>query len=74
MFLRTPAKAIKYAFVLKKQTGLNISDNCLARLSYANKVNKEIQENLRLFAQSAGEYFSRGMDKLMEIEGKHMEP
>ena len=32
-------KAMRFAFLLKKQTGLNISENCLARLS------QEVQNN-----------------------------
>lgn len=34
MFLRTAKKAMGYMFILKNQTGLNISDNCLQRLAF----------------------------------------
>lgn len=32
-FCKSAYKAMRFAFLLKKQTGLNISDYCLARLS-----------------------------------------
>lgn len=34
VFCKGPYKAMRYAFLLKKRTGLNISDNCLCRLSH----------------------------------------
>ena len=37
-FCKSAYKAMRFAFMLKKRTGLNISDNCLSRLS------KEIAE------------------------------
>ena len=37
-FCKSAYKAMRFMFLLKKQTGLNISDNCLSRLS------KEVQE------------------------------
>ena len=33
-FCKSAYKAMRFAFLLKKRTGLNISDNCLARLSH----------------------------------------
>lgn len=32
-FCKSAYKAMRFAFMLKKRTGLNISDNCLSRLS-----------------------------------------
>lgn len=32
-YCKSAYKAMRYMFLLKKQTGLNISDNCLSRLS-----------------------------------------
>ena len=32
-FCNSAYKAMRFAFMLKKRTGLNISDNCLSRLS-----------------------------------------
>lgn len=32
-FCKSPYKAMRLAFMLKKRTGFNISENCLARLS-----------------------------------------
>lgn len=46
MFLRTAKKAMGYMFILKLQTGLNISDNCLQRLSFAHKEEKVLQEKM----------------------------
>ena len=43
MFLRTAKKAMGYMFILKLQTGLNISDNCLQRLSFAHKEEKSLR-------------------------------
>ena len=34
VYCKSPYKAMRYAFLLKKRTGLNISDNCLTRVSY----------------------------------------
>ena len=34
VYCKSPYKAMRYAFLLKKRTGLNISDNCLARVSH----------------------------------------
>lgn len=34
VYCKGPYKAMRYAFLLKKRTGLNISDNCLCRLSH----------------------------------------
>lgn len=33
VYCKSPYKAMRYAFLLKKRTGLNISDNCLCRVS-----------------------------------------
>ena len=33
-YCKSAYKAMRFAFLLKKRTGLNISDNCLARLSH----------------------------------------
>lgn len=33
-FCKSAYKAMRFAFLLKVQTGLNISDNCLCRLSF----------------------------------------
>ena len=33
VYCKSPYKAMRYAFLLKKRTGLNISDNCLVRVS-----------------------------------------
>lgn len=41
MFLRTAKKAMGYMFILKNQTGLQISENCLQRLSFAHKQEAE---------------------------------
>lgn len=40
-YCKSPYKAMRYAFYLKKQTGLYISDICLARLSLEIKRIKE---------------------------------
>ena len=34
VYCKSPYKAMRYAFLLKKRTGLNISDNCLCRVSH----------------------------------------
>ena len=34
VYCKSPYKAMRYAFLLKKRTGLNISDNCLTRVSH----------------------------------------
>lgn len=34
VYCKGPYKAMRYAFLLKKRTGLNISDNCLCRVSH----------------------------------------
>ena len=45
MYCKNAYKAMRFASLLKKRTGLNISDNCLARLSFeiaqAKKANQE---------------------------------
>ena len=45
MYCKNAYKAMRFAFLLKKRTGLNISDNCLTRLSHeialAKKENQE---------------------------------
>ena len=33
-FCKSPQSAMRYAFLLKYRTGVNISENCLARLSH----------------------------------------
>ncbi len=50
-------KAMRFAFLLKKRTGLNISENCLARLSQSIKEAKPakadaLQEIVKDFAES----------------------
>ena len=34
VYCKGPYRAMRYAFLLKKRTGLNISDNCLCRVSH----------------------------------------
>lgn len=40
VYCKSPYKAMRYAFLLKKRTGLNISDNCLCRVSHEIARNK----------------------------------
>ena len=56
-FCKSAYKAMRYAFLLKKQTGLNISENCLAYLSNVIKQEKaskaaEVQEKVEEFCES----------------------
>lgn len=40
MYCKSAYKAMRFAFLLKKRTGLGISENCLARLAHENKMEK----------------------------------
>ena len=48
MFLRTAKKAMGYMFILKNQTGLQISDNCLQRLSFQIKEERREEEIIKI--------------------------
>ena len=55
-FCKSAYKAMRFAFMLKKRTGLNISDNCLSRLSKEiaeQKADKaaEVQEKIEDFCE-----------------------
>lgn len=60
MFLRSAKKAMGYMFILKNQTGLQISDNCLQRLSHAYKQERKLQEQK--------EYMERVANKPLDEE------
>ncbi len=62
MFLRTAKKAMGYMFILKKQTGLNISDNCLQRLSFQYQQEKMLEEQK--------EYMDKVANKPIEEEAE----
>ena len=56
-YCKSAYKAMRFAFMLKKQTGLNISDNCLSRLSQEIAEQKaakaaEVQEKVEEFCES----------------------
>lgn len=56
-YCKSAYKAMRFAFLLKKQTGLNISDNCLSRLSQeiaGQKAAKaaEVKEKVEEFCES----------------------
>ena len=56
-YCKSAYKAMRFAFLLKKRTGLNISDNCLSRLSQDIKELKaaraaEVQEKVEVFCES----------------------
>lgn len=56
-FCKSAYKAMRFAFLLKKRTGLNISDNCLSRLSKEVAERKaamaaKVQEKIEDFAES----------------------
>ena len=52
-------KAMRFAFLLKKRTGLNISDNCLTRLSQdIRKEKAEKAESVQEFAEEFAEQHS----------------
>lgn len=46
MYCKNAYKAMRYAFLLKKRSGLNISDNCLARLSFEIAQTKKAQKEV----------------------------
>lgn len=62
MFLRTAKKAMGYMFILKNQTGLQISENCLQRLSFAYQQEKRLQEQM--------EYMDRAANKVLDEEAE----
>lgn len=43
MYCKGAYKALRYAFLLKKRTGVNISENCIAKLSQEIRLQKEAQ-------------------------------
>ena len=65
MFLRTAKKAMGYMFVLKGQTGIAISENCLQRLSFAFKSEKENEQAMKRLAEQQ-EYMDRVANKPLD--------
>ena len=66
-YCKSAYKAMRFAFMLKKQTGLNISDNCLSRLSQeiaGQKAAKaaEIQEKVEEFCEE------HSVDKVLALQ------
>lgn len=55
-YCKSAYKAMRFAFLLKQQTGLYISENCLARLSHEVAATKaaraaEVKERVQKFAE-----------------------
>lgn len=72
MFLKSAKKAMGYMFILKIQTGLQISDNCLQRLSFAYKQEKEWQKQ-KAFLDEMENIANKPLDEEYERQQKEMQ-
>jgi hypothetical protein len=59
-FCKSAYKAMRFCFLLKKRTGLNISDNCLSRLSH------EIAKEKATKAEAGKERIAEAVESFIE--------
>ena len=60
VFFNSAFKAMRFCFLLKKRTGLNISDNCLSRLSH------EIAKEKATKAEAGKEKIEEAVESFIE--------
>ena len=60
VFFKSAFKAMRFCFLLKKRTGLNISDNCLSRLSH------EIAKEKATKAEAGKERIAEAVESFIE--------
>lgn len=65
-FCKSPLSAMRYAFLLKYRTGVNISENCLARLSHELRHDRKAKaKKIQKIANELAEKYS--VNNLLQI-------